>query len=129
VRLLIDTQCWLWLNAAPERLSPTTLSLLESDDTDLLLSAVSAWEIAVKHATGKVRLPMSPRDFVETRLQSLRTNSLPLTHAHALRAAELPRHHRDPFDRLLVAQAQIEGLRLVTGDPKLRRYDVELVVA
>lgn len=125
--LLLDTHCWIWLNAEPERFSPHTLSQLESDDTDLVFSAASAWEIAIKHAGGKLRLPTSPREFVETRVESLRTKTLPITHGHALRAGALPRHHRDPFDRLLIAQAQVAGIRLVTDDPQFRRYDVQIV--
>lgn len=125
--LLLDTHCWIWLNAEPERFSPQTRSQLESDDTDLVFSAASAWEIAIKHASGKLRLPTSPREFVETRVESLRTKTLPITHRHALRAGALPRHHRDPFDRLLIAQAQIAGVRVVTDDPQFRRYDVEIV--
>jgi PIN domain nuclease of toxin-antitoxin system len=129
MRILVDTQCWLWLNSEPERLSPTTIALLESETTDLLLSAASVWEIAIKHATGKLTLPVSPGEFVETRLRNLRTSSLPITHPHALQAGMLPRYHHDPFDRMLVAQAQTERLRLLTADPQLRRYDVELIDA
>ena len=127
--VLVDTQCWLWLNSEPERLSPATIALLESEDTELRLSAASAWEIAIKHAAGKLTLPVSPHEFVETRLRTLRTSSLPITHVHALRAGELPQHHHDPFDRMLVAQAQIERLPLVTADRRLRRYEVELIEA
>ena len=127
--ILLDTHCWVWLNSEPERFSPPTLSLLESGETDLLFSAASAWEISIKHASGKLRLPTSPREFVETRVESLRTKALPITFHHALRAGALPRHHGDPFDRLLVAQAQVEGVPIVTADPQLRRYDVELIDA
>ena len=127
MRLLLDTHAWVWIGSNPERFSDRTRSILEAAETDLLLSAASAWEIAVKHARGKLKLPVPPREYVETRLQHTRTLPLSVTHVHALRSAELPRHHRDPFDRLLVAQAQIEGLRIVTADPQIRRYDVEIL--
>lgn len=127
MRLLLDTHCWLWIGSAPQRFSPRTRSIIDANDTELLFSAVSAWEIAIKHARGKLKLPAPPHVYVETRLKRTRTLPLSVTHVHALRSAELPRHHRDPFDRLLIAQAQIEDLRLLTADPQLRRYDVEIV--
>jgi len=129
VRLLLDTQCWVWLTSAPDLFSPAVYTLVEDANNELVLSAVSAWEIAIKTAGGKLRLPTTPSEYIETRLRRANTVPLAITHLHALRAGELPRHHRDPFDRLLVAQAQIEGLRLVTSDAKLRRYDVELIEA
>jgi PIN domain nuclease of toxin-antitoxin system len=129
VRLLLDTQCWIWIGLTPERFSDRTRSLIAADDTELLFSASSAWEIAIKYAKGRLPLPEAPRTYVETRLQRTRTTPLPMTHLHALRAGALARHHRDPFDRLLIAQAQIEGVPIVTADPQFRRYDVELIEA
>lgn len=127
--LLLDTECWLWLGLKPERFSASIRLLIEAADTELRLSAASVWEIAVKHAKGKLPMPVAPSEYIQTRLARTRTMPLPITHVHALRSAELPPHHHDPFDRLLVAQAQIEGLRLVTADPQLRRYDVEILEA
>lgn len=127
--LLLDTQCWLWLPLQPDRFCPATRELIENAENELLLSAASVWEIAVKYAARRLPLPTPPSEYIQDRLLQTCTAALAITHAHALRSAELPRHHRDPFDRLLVAQAQIEGLRLVTSDAKLRRYDVELIEA
>jgi PIN domain nuclease of toxin-antitoxin system len=126
VRFLVDTQCWLWLQTTPERLSPTVLSLLEDSANDLLLSAASSWEIAIKYALGKLPLPESPERYVPRRMTASGSRGLAVEHAHSLRVAELPLHHRDPFDRLLVAQAQVEKLTIVTVDPQLRLYDVQI---
>jgi PIN domain nuclease of toxin-antitoxin system len=112
---------------APEQFSDSTRAQIAAEETNLVLSAASVWEIAIKYARGTLPLPQAPTEYVNERLKRTRTRPLPITHAHALRAGELPRHHRDPFDRLLVAQAQLEGLRLVTDDPHIRRYDVEIL--
>ena len=94
-----------------------------------MLSAASSWEIAIKYALGKLPLPAPPPEYVPSRMQASGTGALPITHAHALHVASLPTHHRDPFDRLLVAQAQVESLPLLTADPQLGRYDIELLAA
>jgi len=125
-RLLLDTHCWLWLQAEPERFSPEVLRDLGDPGIELLLSAASAWEIAIKYALGKLPLPEPPSSYVPSRLERSGTTELLISHRHALRVASLPAHHRDPFDRLLVAQAQIEGLAILTADPLLRSYEVEL---
>jgi PIN domain nuclease of toxin-antitoxin system len=126
VKFLVDTHCWLWLQASPERLSPAVVSLLENPVNDLILSAASSWEIAIKYALRKLPLPEPPSRYVPRRMAVSGTRGLPIEHAHTLRVAELPMHHRDPFDRLLVAQAQIEKLVLVTVDRQFERYDVEI---
>lgn len=127
--ILVDTQCWLWMTSRPERFSATTRARLEDPATTLLLSAASAWEMAIKHALGKLRLPSPPADYIASRLRETRTTCLPVSCAHAGRVADLPHHHRDPFDRLLVAQAQVERVRLLTADAIFARYDVETMPA
>ena len=129
MRILLDTQCWLWMAASPEKLSAHARSLVETTEHELLLSAASAWEIAIKHALGKLRLPEPPARYVPTRLETLGTVPLPIEHDHALRVAALPSHHRDPFDRLLVAQAQIEDLPILTADDVFGSYDVTVIAA
>jgi PIN domain nuclease of toxin-antitoxin system len=129
MRILLDTQSWLWMVSAPDRLSAASQALVADADTELLLSAASAWEIAIKESIGKLTLPEPAERYVPSRLASFRTASLPISHNHALRVGVLPMHHRDPFDRILIAQAQIEGLPLLTGDPRMARYDVELISA
>lgn len=127
--LILDTHCWLWWIAEPGRLSPTTLSLLKSPDTTVLFSAVSTWEIAIKYSIGKLKLPEPPESFVPSRLERDSIDSLPIQHAHTLKIATLPHYHRDPFDRLLIAQAIVEGVPIVTADSAFRRYEVELMRA
>jgi PIN domain nuclease of toxin-antitoxin system len=129
MRLLVDTHCWLWMQACPERFRPDARALLESPRTEVLLSAASAWEIVIKHTLGKLSLPEPPERFVPDRMQRTATVGLPVEHAHALRVAALPLHHRDPFDRILVAQAQVEGLPLLTADAQLAAYDIETLPA
>jgi PIN domain nuclease of toxin-antitoxin system len=113
----------------PERLSPSTRSILQSSEHELLLSAASSWEIAIKYARGKLPLSDPPSEYVPASLTRTGVRGLPIEHAHALAVSSLPPHHRDPFDRLLVAQAMLERLTIVTADPALARYDVEILEA
>jgi PIN domain nuclease of toxin-antitoxin system len=129
VRLLLDTQTWLWMQVAPERLSDRVLELVQDPGADLVFSAASSWEIAIKYALGRLPLPTPPAEYVPDRIESSGVIPLPVEHAHALLVAELPQHHHDPFDRLLVAQAQLEDLAVLTADRQFEPYDVELVWA
>ena len=124
MRILLDTQSWLWMAAAPHRLSAASRALVESTDNELYLSAASAWEISIKHALGKLRLPEDPARYVPSRLEALRVTALAIETGHALQAGALPAHHRDPFDRLLIAQALIEDLPILTSDRAFQAYDV-----
>ena len=127
MKVLIDTQCWLWLCVSPERFTESTLARLAHPRTDRLLSAASVWELVIKYQLGKLALPLRPGDFVPSRLETTRTDVLDVSTAHALRVADLPTHHRDPFDRMIVAQALVERAPLLTADRGLARYDVELL--
>jgi PIN domain nuclease of toxin-antitoxin system len=127
--LLLDTQCWLWMQVSPERFDERVIELLEDPVNTLALSAASSWEIAIKYALGKLPLPAPPAQYVPDRLRGSGVDPLPVSHAHALAVAELPAHHSDPFDRLLVAQARLEGMILLTADRALGRYDVEIMLA
>jgi len=129
VRVLLDTQVWLWMLAAPDRLSSEARALVASPETELWLSAASSWEIAIKVGVGKLTLPESPEPYLPRVMRRMGITPLPIEHRHALHVATLPRHHRDPFDRLLVAQAQLEQLPLMTADASLGAYDVEIVTA
>lgn len=117
------------MKAKPERFSSDALRLLEDTGNDLYLSAASAWEIAIKYALGKLPLPMPPREYMLSRMEKSDIKALPITHSHALQVAELPAHHRDPFDRLLIVQANAENLMMMTADAKFTDYDVEVVAA
>ena|SRR5579864_9198093 len=114
---------------APDRIRSTAVDVIEDGGNALFLSAASSWEIAVKYAIGRLPLPESPERYVPSRMRASRVDSLQVSHTHALRVASLPRHHDDPFDRLLVAQAQVEDLTLITADPALDRYDVRVLKA
>src|SRR5256885_1908265 len=116
MRLLLDTQSWLWMQATPDRLTDRALAMVGDPSVDLALSAASSWEIAIKYALGKLPLPITPAEYVPDRMRSSGVRPLPVTHSHALHVAQLPQHHRDPFDRLLIAQAQLDGLTILTAD-------------
>ncbi len=127
MRLLLDTHVWLWLQTEPERLAPHALAVLEDERTDLYFSAASAWELTIKHALGKIELPEPPETYVPSRMQRHGIAGLPIEHAHALAVGRLPLLHRDPFDRLLIAQAMEEHLTVVTLDAAFDEYEVPLL--
>jgi PIN domain nuclease of toxin-antitoxin system len=129
VRVLLDTHVWLRMIAAPERLSKKGRSIVIAAENELVLSAASAWEIAIKHALGKLRLPETPESYIPRLMARTAVTALPVHARHALHVATLPAHHRDPFDRLLVAQAQLEDLPILTADAAFRKYDVTTVRA
>lgn len=127
MKILVDTHCWLWLQTEPARFPTDLLQRLELPTTTICFSVASGWEIAIKHGLGKLPLPKPPAEYLPNRLRATGSSVLDITMAHALEIAELPLHHRDPFDRLLVAQARVEGLPILTADKQLIAYDVELV--
>lgn len=129
MRFLIDTHVWLWAIGEPERLRPSAADLITGAENAVVFSAVSAWEIAIKVSRGRLNLPMPLDDLVMSQMQIFGMSALPVQLPHALRVAQLPPHHADPFDRLLVAQCQSEGLPLMTADAMLARYDIEILWA
>jgi PIN domain nuclease of toxin-antitoxin system len=129
VRILLDTQTWLWMLGAPERFNDEAHRLVAEAANDLLLSSVSSWEIAIKWGLGKLELPQPPEDFVPSRLRSSGVTPIPIEHSHALRVTELEHHHRDPFDRLLIAQALVEDVPVLTSDPVFADYPIETIAA
>jgi PIN domain nuclease of toxin-antitoxin system len=129
MKILLDTHCWLWMLVSPERFSDSSLAVIRDGGNTLLLSAASSWEIAVKHSLGKLPLPEPPSAYVPSRIRDTGVEPLFITHSHALRAGELAPHHRDPFDRLLIAQSQVEAIPLLTADRQLDAYDAELIWA
>ncbi len=123
MRLLLDTHVLLWALTDDRRLAPEIRAAIVDGKTEVLVSAASAWEITVKRALGKLRAP----DDLPGQVAAARFESLDISVEHALAVGELPDHHRDPFDRMLVAQARVEGLTVVTNDPWIRRYDVAVL--
>lgn len=124
MRILLDTHALLWAAAGDSRLSDAAGTIIEDGGQELLFSAVSALEIAAKRAEGRLELPDDPATWVRTRVAAFGLIELPVTVEHALEAGALPVHHRDPWDRLLVAQARVEGVPILTADPMFTRYEV-----
>ena len=127
MRALLDTHVVLWWLGAAERLTATVRALLEDPASEILVSSVSSAEIAIKHSLGRLVLPGAPSSLVTGLFREDGFVPLPFEHAHAFELARLPLHHRDPFDRMLVAQARVEDVPLVTTDAKLGAYEVHLV--
>jgi PIN domain nuclease of toxin-antitoxin system len=127
VQLLLDTQVFLWLLAEPDRLG-RHIGSLEDPNNELLLSAASSWEIAIKIQLGRLDLPDDPKRYVPDRMRAIGAEPLPIEHNHALAVSELPPLHRDPFDRMLVAQARDLRLTIVTADVQIARYEVETLL-
>jgi PIN domain nuclease of toxin-antitoxin system len=127
VNVLLDTNAFLWWVALPERLSDRARWAIEEPANEVLVSAASAWEIAIKAERGRLRLPLPAERYVPDLLARHDLRALDVRLAHVLRAGALPVHHRDPFDRLLVAQSQLEDLPIVSPDPAIGRYDVDVI--
>ncbi|HEY0702244.1 MAG TPA: type II toxin-antitoxin system VapC family toxin [Candidatus Acidoferrales bacterium] len=124
MKYLLDTGIWLWSVSAVDRLNQKAKAFIQEGEDELYFSAVSTWEISIKAATGKLRLPEPPVDYVPSRLSSQRIQNLSITSVHALGVYSLPRHHDDPFDRMLIAQARAEKMTILTADRAFRSYDV-----
>lgn len=125
MRLLLDTHAMIWFTGDPEALAPEARNTIVDANT-VVVSAASLWEIATKAALGKLRPPV---DDLVAELRESGFELLSITPRHAWAVGRLPRHHRDPFDRMLVVQAQLEGLTIVTRDPAIARYQVAVLAA
>lgn len=128
LKLLLDTHCWIWLKAEPDRLPSPLRRRLARDPSKLVLSTVSVLEIAIKQASGRLTMEASPAELVADILDD-GVDALEISIAHALRMAALPSKHKDLFDRLLVAQALVERLRLVSADANILAFDVPSIDA
>jgi len=127
MNLLLDTHCWLWWISEPAKLRESAHRMIESPDNTIYLSAASSMEIAIKYSIGKLPLPEPPEQFVPKRLARDAIASLPVEHIHALHMASIPYYHRDPFDRLIISQAQIEKIPIMTVDRQFEPYEVEII--
>ncbi len=126
MKLLLDTHVFLWWIADAEPLSETARELIADGRNTLHWSAASSWEIAIKYALGRLPLPEPPEEFLPQELAKNRFQSLPIKDVHAFRVGHLPPHHGDPFDRMLIAQSQVESMVLLSSDRKFSLYDVEV---
>ena len=127
MRLLLDTHVLLWWLLDDSRLSAAARAALADGSNTILVSAASAWEVAIKASLGKLPLPPEAEARIADAVVEAGFIQLPVTFAHAAGVRTLPWRHRDPFDRLLVAQSKVEGLTLVTGDSALGLYGVDLL--
>jgi PIN domain nuclease of toxin-antitoxin system len=126
--VLIDTNVFLWsITGQKSKLSETALQIVEDTRVNLWLSSVSLWEIALKVGKGKLDLPNNA-EFFRTQIARFYIEKvLPVEAAHVLAGFELPYHHKDPFDRMLIAQAQVEGLPFITSDKQIHKYPIQII--
>lgn len=127
MRLLLDTHTLLFWVYEPARLGTRALRALADRDNSIAWSVASSWEVAIKVGLGKLELDGPVSEVIPSELLRYGFTLLPIDHAHVLAVSDLPRHHGDPFDRLLVAQARAEGLTLVTADNRIAAYDVPIL--
>jgi PIN domain nuclease of toxin-antitoxin system len=127
MRLLLDTHTFLWWNTEDPQLSSRARELIGDGQNEIFLSAASAWEISIKTAQGKLVLPEPPAQYISNRISLYQFHPLPVQIHHAVQVYNLPMHHADPFDRLLIAQSQVESLPLISMDANIRNYDVEVI--
>ncbi|MDE2483001.1 MAG: type II toxin-antitoxin system VapC family toxin [bacterium] len=129
MKALLDTHVFLWAASAPEHLAAPALRAIEDRSNDIFVSAAAAWEISIKTALGKLVIPGDPATWFPSRVRSLGFDVLAIDALHALATRALPRIHADPFDRIMIAQAQLEGLTFITRDPMNLQYPVALLEA
>ncbi len=128
MRLLLDTHVFIWWDSDPDRLTDSTLSRLRDPDNTLLLSLVSVWEIQIKQSLGKLSLNRPLPELIESQRKTNGIEILPIELSHIYALGSLPGHHRDPFDRLLIAQAIAESIPIVTVDPVFARYPIKVPI-
>ncbi len=125
MRLLLDTHALLWWLEDSGQLAVDARTHIADGGNEVVVSAASAWEMSIKQASGKLRMPAD----LEMALEASGLRQLPITLEHGMRAGSLPAHHHDPFDRMLIAQALVEGLTIVTRDPRFDTYGVPILAA
>lgn len=126
MRLLLDTHAFLWFAVGDRRLSRRARAAMEHDDAELYVSAASIWEMAIKAGLGRLSLPLPVEAYVAEKIAS-GYRMMAVTWAQAAGVQQLPLHHRDPFDRLLIAQSRAERCPIVTGDRVFRRYGIDVI--
>lgn len=130
MKYLLDTCAWIFLQTAPEKLGQSTLRLIEDTNNELLLSVASVWELSIKIFSRNLTPPVPLDqfdDYLLKRLQTQNISTLGISVKHAVRAASLPFHHKDPFDRMIIAQSELEDAVIVTNDETFSRYGVAVI--
>lgn len=127
MRALLDTHAFLWWITDNPQLSSRVREIISDGNNELFLSAASGWEIAIKAQLDRLQLPDNLEHFISEQLTINAIYGLPVQMSHALHVSVLPNHHQDPFDRILVAQAQLENLAILTADPRIARYPVKVI--
>ncbi|MBD2394799.1 type II toxin-antitoxin system VapC family toxin [Cyanobacterium aponinum UTEX 3222] len=127
MNILLDTHCWLWWLVEPEKLSQTAIATIQNNQNKLYLSVASIWEIGIKYKLGKLDLPISPEILIPQQMQIDKISSLSISVAHALNASILPSYHKDPFDRMLIAQSQLESMTIISNDSMFNSYNVQVL--
>ncbi len=127
MKILLDTRTFLWWITEDQRLPDHAREIISNGDNVLFLSAASGWEITIKAKIGRLNLPDEPQRFIPGQMKLNFIQSLPIQMSHALHVSTLPDYHRDPFDRLLIAQSQLEGIPILSSDPQIANYQVEVI--
>lgn len=127
MKYLLDSGVWLWSITTIERVNAFGREIIESGRSEIYFSAASAWELSIKARLGKLVLPSPPAQCIPAFMAKQRLRPLPVTHLHAVKVYDLALHHSDPFDRLIIAQAILEEMTVLTADRLFRKYPVEIV--
>lgn len=127
MKVLLDTHAFLWWIMDDPKLSSRAREIISNIKNELFFSAASGWEISIKVQIGRLKLPDEPQRFIPVQMRTNAIQSLPILMSHALHVFILPDHHRDPFDRLLIAQAQLEGLPIMSADPQIAKYQIKII--
>lgn len=127
MRALLDTHAFLWWITNDPRLSKKVREIISDGENELFLSVASGWEMAIKAGLERLQLPSNLEHFILEQMALNAIESLPVQMSHALHVYKLPAHHRDPFDRMLIAQAQLQNLPILTVDPQIARYSVKVI--
>jgi PIN domain nuclease of toxin-antitoxin system len=127
MKVFLDTHAFLWWIADDQRLSVRAREIIGDGNNELFLSAATGWEIIIKVQIGRLKLPDEPQHYIVEQMRINAIDHLPIHIKHALHIWTLPHHHRDPFDRLLIAQAQLEGLPILSVDSQLGKCPVEII--
>jgi len=127
MKALLDTHVFLWWILGTPQLPPPIKEIIVDGSNKLFLSAASCWEIAIKARLGRIKLPAKPDIFIADQMATNAIQGLPIQSSHALHIFNLPNLHRDPFDRIIISQAQLEGLPIITSDYFISQYKVEII--